>query len=386
MKKQLISIVFFFLFFAKANAQQKITCDFAARQNRESIAKKLRAQIDTVILLPLNELTYTKYEGAYWAMELMLYHPKGYEKIIPKQVRQLPSKDSSFQRAFLEMLYTLYPNQFASQVKTVWTQLANDKVKAMALEYLAVKNIFPGIPTTDLFYNSAYYKIYTKRWKQKKTSLPLKKDFLASSFLPGQSVLCSFQSVNRDHPGYLMLRDENGKWITDKQGKPLRFPQLARSISNLPFYITNGNTPQGLYKITGFDTSDINWIGPSTNLQMLMPFENGPTHFFGTDTAFMIVYKKLLGPFSKFNSLVESFEASQLGRSEIIAHGTTIDPAFYSKQPYYPNTPSMGCLCSPEWWNDKGERIYSAQMDWINAMKKLSLPPVYLIVAEIKDL
>lgn len=87
MKKQLINI-FFCLFFVPVVAQQKVTCNFAARQNRDAIAKKLRAQIDTVVLLPLNKMTYAKYEGAFWAMELTLYHPKGYEKIIPTQLLQ----------------------------------------------------------------------------------------------------------------------------------------------------------------------------------------------------------------------------------------------------------------------------------------------------------
>lgn len=370
----------------QAIAQQEVTCGFATRQIRESTAKKLSAQIDSVILLPLNESTYAKYEGVYWAMKLMLYHPNNYEKFIPQQVMQLPSTGGDFQQAFLEMLYTVYPKQFINQVKSVWEKLAGNKVKAIALEYLAVKNVFPEISKTDLFYNSAYYKIYKERWKQKKMSLPSKHNFLEPSFLPGQTLLCSFQSANRNRPGYLMLRNESGKWITDNQGKPLQFPQLARSISNLPYYITNGNTPQGLYKITGLDTSDNNWIGPTTNLQMILPFENGTTDFFGSDTAVMVAYKKFLGPLAKFRSLMESFEAGRLGRSEIIAHGTTIDPVFYRSQPYYPNTPSLGCLCSPELWNEKGERIYSAQMNWINAMKKLALQPVYLIVAEVKDL
>lgn len=386
MKKHLINIVFFFSFFVHSTAQQKNTCTFATRQNRASMVKQLRVQVDTVIQLPLNSSTYTKYAGAYWAMELMLYRPGGYEKIIHVQILQLPLTDSGFQRDFLEMLYTLYPNQFARQLQSVWAQLGGDKVKAMALEYLARKNVFPEISRADHFFGSSYCRVYRERWKQKTKPLPLKQNFLDPSFLPGQTLLCSFQSINRNHPGYLMLRNEKGKWVTDTQGKPLRFPQLARSISNLPYYLTNGNTPQGLYKITGFDTSGNNWIGPTTNLQMVLPFENGPTEFFGMDTAYDAVYKNLLGPLAKYNSLAEAFEAGRLGRTEIIAHGTTIDPAFYKKQPYYPNTPSMGCLCSPELWNDRGERIYSAQSGWIQTMKKLAPPPGYLIVAEVRDL
>lgn len=76
-----------------------------------------------------------------------------------------------------------------------------------------------------------------------------------------------------------MIRKGDGTWLKDSSGEPFRFTQLARSITNLPYYITNGNAPQGLYKINGFDSSSNNWIGPSTNLQMIMPFENGSDPF-----------------------------------------------------------------------------------------------------------
>ena len=78
-----------------------------------------------------------------------------------------------------------------------------------------------------------------------------------------------------------MIRTGEGKWVTDKKNEPLRYTQLARSITNMPYYLTNGNTPQGLFRITGLDTSNNNWIGPTANLQMLMPFEqnNGPVFF-----------------------------------------------------------------------------------------------------------
>lgn len=374
------------MFFGEVPAQQKTVFPFATRHTRDSIVKKLRFQIEEAVALPLNEATYKKYAGAYWAMELMLYYPKGYQHSIALQISRLPAFDAGFQRAFLEMLYTLYPQQFSNELQAIWKQLAHEKVKAMALEYLAGKNIFPVIQPSESFFHSAYYLPYYERWKQKKQRPPVKDDFLQQGFLTGQTVLCSFQSSNRNKPGYLMIRDANGKWITGKNSGPLQFPQLARSITDLPWYLTNGNTPQGLYKITGMDTSSNNWIGPTTNLQMLLPFENGDTGFFNGNTLYETYYKKLLGPLQKYSCLKETYEAGKLGRSEIIAHGTTIDPAFYANQIYYPNTPSLGCLCSTEIWNDNGEKIYSAQQEWINEVKKLPLQPVFLIVAEVRNL
>lgn len=74
----------------------------------------------------------------------------------------------------------------------------------------------------------------------------------------------------------------------------IKIPQLARSISNLPYYLTNGNTPQGLYRITGTDISENKWIGPTTNIQMVMPFEI-IISFFRENTDYEMYYKTLLG-------------------------------------------------------------------------------------------
>ena len=184
-----------------------------------------------------------------------------------------------------------------------------------------------------------------------------------------------------------MIRLADGTWMKNEQGVPLQFPQLARSISNLPFYLTNGNTPQGLYKITGIDTSTNHWIGPTTNLQLIMPFENKASEFFGSDTSYEYHYGNLLGNhLQQFIGLKESYWAGKIGRTEIIAHGTTIDPQFYKEQAYYPNTPSLGCLCSPELWNEKGERTYSAQAQWIQYIISKQILCAYLIVAEVLDL
>ncbi len=385
LKKQLLIILFFTLFYGEAPAQQKIIYPFATKHNRDSIEKKLIVQIEETVLLPLNEKTYTKYAGAFWAMELMLYRPKNYLQKIAPQITQIQKFDVEFQRAFIEMLYTLYPRQFSTEIKALWNQMANEKVKAMALEYLAKNNIFPKIEPTNSFLHSAYFLPYFERWHSKKKQLPFKGDFLNKDFLPGQSVLCSFQSPDRNQPGYLMIRQKDGTWLTDENNRPLQYPQLARSISNLPWYLTNGNTPQGLFKITGFDTSSNNWIGPTVNLQMVLPFENGPSVFFGGDTSYAQQYENLLGPLKKYPCLWQTYRAGNIGRSEIIAHGTTINPEFYKQQPYFPNTPSLGCLCSPEMWNEVGERISSVQQEWISELQKIKEQPVYFIVADVQD-
>ena len=119
---------------------------------------------------------------------------------------------------------------------------------------------------------------------------------------------------------------------------------------------------------------------------MCLPFENVSVPFFTTDTAYEKYYAQLLGSALKgYSSLWESYSAGKIGRTEIIAHGTTIDPDFYRNELYYPNTPSLGCLCSPEVWNDDGELQQSVQLEWITLVKQLKIMPQFLIVADIAD-
>jgi hypothetical protein len=380
------ALIFFYLLIAEFLSAQTIF-PFASKHTRDSVTAQLKQQIHRTIQLPLNDSTAQKWMSAFWAMELMLYKPTGYEEKISLQLSRLSQMGPGFQRAFFEMLYTMYPTEFDVEVQPIVKQLKSEKVKAMAMEYLALSGKSAFIDPSDKFLQSDYYKHYKYMRSKTEQALPSKKDFLDTSFLPNQTVLCSFQSTNRSIPGYLMIRLPNGEWMRNTKDIEIKIPQLARSISNLPFYLTNGNTPQGLYKITGIDTSDNNWIGPTANLQMILPFENNISDFFGTITAHETYYNNLLGTHLKqFTCLKESYWAGKIGRTEIIAHGTTINPEYYKQQSYYPNTPSLGCLCAPEQWDENGKLNNSSQALLMKYILNLQNLPSYLIVAEVTDL
>ncbi len=357
--------------------------DFASKNNREKVKFELIQKIDAAIELPFVEKNYIPYKGAFWAMELMLYQNNNVKVKIPNWISQLQYATASMQWVLLEYLYTIYPTKYANLLKQNWSLLKSDKVKALALEYIVLNQLDTAFLKNDFFKNSTYYQLFKKLHQQKKiTKLFTKNSFLQNAFLPNQTVLVSFQYANRNTPGYLMIRLSNGKWLSDANDKPYQFKQLARSITNLPYYLTNGNTPQGLYKLTGFDSSNNDWIGPTTNLQMLMPFENdGKNNFFTTQNVEQ-EYRELLGSFAANINLWQSYEAGKIGRTEIIAHGTTIPTDFYKSTTYFPCTPSLGCLCSPEIWDDNGKRIMSIQNEWITLIKKNQLQPHYILVIE----
>ncbi len=88
-----------------------------------------------------------------------------------------------------------------------------------------------------------------------------------------------------------------------------------------------------------------NFIGPTANIQLSMPVETSLQNFFNdstiSDTIWNIDYYKKLIPedLKSYLPLYYSYYAGLAGRTEIIAHGTTIDPGFYANKPYFPLTP-----------------------------------------------
>lgn len=211
-------------------------------------------------------------------------------------------------------------------------------------------------------------------------------------FLSGNVVLYSIQRKNRNFPGIVIVRDTAGKFIKDAKGNIFSLPQLARSITNMPCYLTNGNTPQGIFRMHGFAVSKSPALGPTPNIQLMMPYETSIQTFLRdssvTDTAWSPeLYERLLPNALKiYKPLYQTFFASAIGRTEIIAHGTTVDPEFYKGQPYYPHTPTAGCLCTNETWSEvDGKRLWSDQQKLVDAVKKAGGAEGYLIVIEIDE-
>ena len=74
------------------------------------------------------------------------------------------------------------------------------------------------------------------------------------------------------------------------------------------------------------------------------------------------------------------------GRTEIIAHGTTVDPAYYKGKPYFPLTPTQGCLCTKEIWDESsGKLLESDQQKLADAVSKAGGPYGYTIVINLDD-
>ena len=122
-----------------------------------------------------------------------------------------------------------------------------------------------------------------------------------------------------------------------------------------------------------------------------MPFEVNPSIFFNDTTLINTTWDKemyaslLPASWKNYEGVYESFYVGAIGRSAVIMHGTTIDPGFYKTETYYPQTPSLGCLCSYEEWNAKGLRVKSNQQEIDDALDSFDASNGYVVVLELNN-
>lgn len=396
--KSLTFFVVFLLFTLFVTAQTSFA--FTTAANRKIHDDKLR---DSIIKLsmqqPLSSATEGEWMKAFWAMELMLYKTPEIKTKLSHAWKNSDKLSESFQKSLLEVCYTLYPHEFNSAVRTLLFTTSSPAVFIRGAEYLLlsknsaiykreIKNLLQQKFQESIYVGLA---LLQQRLVAKQERQPPLKDILGKNFLKGQTIVYSLQRTNRNYAGLVIIRKGDGSFVKNDDGKIFYTSQLARAITNYPYYITNGNTPQGIYKWTGFDTSSVAYIGPTANLQMVMPYESSAEVFFKNSNLKFTnwtkdLYASLLpSSWKAYDGIYESFWAGAINRSEIIMHGTTINPNFYKGQLYYPQTPSLGCLCSYEQWDKNGMRVMSNQQKIVDALHKTGDKNGYVLVINLDD-
>lgn len=349
----------------------------------------------------LDSTTEDLWAGAFNSMEVINYHDSFTTLKMTEAVRAMPVMSTDFQRSVLEAAYTLYPGNFTLNVEDLLKTTEDPKIFAMCAVYLMksddnrkeriLNQLGKSFDRIEIQEHPVLRSLYHMITQAPQKSLPGKnvlKSLLGKGFLPGKVVVYSLQRKNRDYPGIVIIRKKDGSFVM-KDGKVFNVPQLARGISGLPYFLSKGNTPQGIYRIYGFGVSKNRLIGPTVNIQMGMPVELSKIKFFNLQTDKINKWSKedysrlLPVELRNFEPLYESYYAGLAGRSEIIAHGTTINPEYYKGKPYYPLTPTEGCLSTREVWN--GKLVESDQEKLVNALLEAGGASGYLLVLELDN-
>jgi hypothetical protein len=170
--------------------------------------------------LPLTDSTEENWQEAFNAMEVLDFTSPFTLAKVHAAFDNIVTKSAFFQKALLEVIYTLYPKKFSSQVTELLHNSFDPKVFAMCSEYLiqhasdsALKNKIT-MKLFEKFGDSVYaYPILSRlqtRLEPPKLSKvystrELLNGILNKSFLPNQIVMYSFQRKNRDYPGMVIL-------------------------------------------------------------------------------------------------------------------------------------------------------------------------------------
>ena len=371
----------------------------AKAENRARLYKSLLAGINRDLSLPLADSTEENWMDAFYSVELLHYRSPWVEGRIHEAFKNIEQRSIYFQRSLIEVIYDAYPLSFEKEVEFLLCTTTDLKCFAACAEYL-LKIQKPCSTIVGLkigqrliqYPDTALMKMLQSHMSVSPQIIPSLNELLHHTFFTNAKIVFSFQRKNRNYPGLTIVRDSAGNFIKDDNGNLFTLPQLARSISNMPGYISNGNTPQGIFRMHGMDVSRSVFIGPTPNIQLTMPFETSIRHFMNdssnTDSVWTTdCYRKLLPEsWKNYFPFFESYYAGKAGRTEIIAHGTTVDPAYYKGQTYYPFTPTLGCLCTKELWNEQdGTRKESGQQQLIDAVKKAGGADGYYIVIELND-
>ena len=385
-------------------SKDAISTDFVLYQRRVDFDKYMREKtINATFRQPLDSNNEDSYREACWALSQFLLRSAEIEKGFRTLFTNYPALETSTKRAFLEALYGVYPIEYKKDIQELLRKETVPKLFAMQAVYLyrmdySSANInylrkimnqqFANYPDRILLTELDNYLQNHQTFVAQPT--PDIVSLFLNQKITGQKIIYSFQRWSRDYPGLAVIQNADGSFAKEADGRLLVFEQLARSASDLPYFITNGSTPQGIYSIQGTDVSHNKFIGPTPNIQLVMPNETDSvfwhTTYDSTKDALTNYLYLLPEVWRSYLPVTESFFAGKAGRTEIIAHGTTIDPDYFKDKPYYPLTPTMGCLCAKETWNIfNGRFLQSEQFNLANTF--LSTPGItgYLIVINIDN-
>lgn len=370
--------------------------------NRDRLYKSLvNNAITKNLSLPLTDSTEENWMDAFNAIELIKYKSPLTVSRIYEAFNNIEKRSDEFQRSLLSMIYDNYPSAFSKEVARLLNPAVSSKVFAMSAEYLAANQ--PAMigeikqrakqqllkDSTGAIIQSLISRLDNTSIKK---TIPSIRELMRQAFFKNAVLVFSFQRKDRNYPGLVIVRDTAGDFIKNSYGNIFSVQQLARSITNLPSYISNGNTPQGIFRMDGFAVSRSNFIGPTPNIQLTMPVETSIRHFMKDSSILDTLwtedwYRKLLpAGWKNYTPFFESYYAGKAGRTEIIAHGTTINPAYYKGEAFYPLTPTLGCLCTTELWSgEDGKRMLSDQQQLVSAVQKAGGANGYYIVIELND-
>lgn len=382
---------------APAQLQAYRPADFrwqpSSEQGERSLRERELVQLRARLALPPGPARDAELPRALAAVQLFNTERAAAQSLLLEALPRLPRFDAEAQRALLAAAHALAPEAAAPLLALLLAEIGSPREFAAAAHVLL---------RADAAHAPAVRRALASRLaaqpeeprllalQQRLDGLPPPaslRELLAAPLLPGHPVVFSLQRPDRRWRGLALVRGADGRFLREPDGRLFAIPQLALALSELPGSITLGNTPRGLFTVVGAGTASNPWIGPTPYLHAMLPLEAEPAQFFHgrlPETAWtQELYERLLPPAWR-PALREAWWAGRAGRSEILMHGTTVNPAYYAGSSFFPGTPSAGCLVADERWDPQSGRLLASdQLRLAQAFMRGGQERGFLVVAEL---
>ncbi len=378
--------------------QKKLRSDYALKPSRELFRAELDTQIDNVFSSKLSWKTEKAWTSLFRKVGLQLYKTDKIFSAVKLASKYAPSGSVKFQRTVVEAIVTLYPTEFKSTIDSLYKTTSDPTLYSYLVNYYSNQNSFIEkryiTKTKNKFPNwekipQLKYLIYYL--EQDSISTPSLSDIFSNKFIEGKTIIYSLQRKDRRYPGITIIKKPNGKFVKSDNDSIFYIEQLALSVTNLPGYLSQGNTPQGIFSVVGYYNSPTPSIGPTAAVLTRIPYEVPIKLWYHKTVSrnYWAIedYKNLLPKsWQNYLPIYESYYAGKTGRRKIVMHGSVDDLSFYNTLPYFPLTPSKGCLTTTEIWSDStGQNIRSNQAKLMNAFFSTKQLRGFLVVIDIDD-
>ena len=394
------AVLLLWLHLRRGAVEEPVRAPWTTEEARAAEAAGWRADVQRALALPPAPEHAAAWRRALHALGITREATAETRRAFAAALTSDPPLPDDLLRAFLELTVALHPGDLLTEAAHVAERTASPKLFAMAVHHLT--NDRPEAAAlwrprvAQRFPDAAQHPILRVLERQLAATAngswfrgrPDLARLLTAPFAPGRPVIFSFQRRVRDWPGRAIVRLPDKQFARAADGLLFSVAQLARSVSGLPGVITNGNTPQGIHVWRGFAVSDNRFIGPTPNLQLALPHESPRFRFTGDGAPLTEEdYAALLGPvWAAWPAAWEAWEAGLAGRSEIIAHGTTIAAEWQGDRPWAPVSPSHGCLTCMEFWSPQdGRRTASDQAALVAVLERHGLTEGHVVVMDLDD-
>jgi hypothetical protein len=166
-------------------------------------------------------------ESALWAVGQFLVRTPQSDAGVARLMQQFGRLSSGNQRALMELVYGLYPNEFITEAKRIVQQTDHPKLFAQTASYLyradaSLQNwLLQLLPKRFPNYSSHDLLIALQQHLQKSNAatLPALDSLFAHQQLHKFKVVYSFQRSHRNAPGIAVVQQADGRFAKDEQGQ-----------------------------------------------------------------------------------------------------------------------------------------------------------------------